>query len=122
MSDSESVFVGVPRSMEIQLTDFENAAFTVFVVLLTRVILAFDLHLYIPISRNDENMARAHRRNRWKRVQMYTCSAVRLRTLVCDLSVRPCGVVQCPHSAVLLQEAHGIRGRRCQCAISLPLQ
>lgn len=37
--------------MEIQLTDFENAAFTVFVVLLTRIILAFDLHLYIPISK-----------------------------------------------------------------------
>lgn len=39
------------RTMEIQLTDFENAAFTVFVVLLTRIILAFDLHLYIPISK-----------------------------------------------------------------------
>jgi glutamate--cysteine ligase catalytic subunit len=37
--------------MEIQLTDFENAAFTVFVVLLTRIILAFDLSLYIPISK-----------------------------------------------------------------------
>lgn len=41
--------------MEIQLTDFENAAFTVFVVLLTRIILAFDLHLYIPISKVREN-------------------------------------------------------------------
>lgn len=39
------------RSMELQLTDFENAAFTVFVVLLTRVILAFDLSLYIPLSK-----------------------------------------------------------------------
>ena len=51
------------RTMEIQLTDFENAAFTVFVVLLTRIILAFDLHLYIPISRLDENMQRAHARD-----------------------------------------------------------
>ena len=51
------------RSMEIQLTDFENAAFTVFIVLLTRVILAFDLNLYIPISRVDANMQRAHSRN-----------------------------------------------------------
>jgi len=49
--------------MEIQLTDFENAAFTVFVVLLTRIILAFDLHLYIPISKLDENMRRAHARD-----------------------------------------------------------
>ena len=51
------------RSMEIQLTDFENAAFTAFVVLLTRVILTFDLNLYIPISRVDANMQRAHSRN-----------------------------------------------------------
>lgn len=51
------------RTMEIQLTDFENAAFTVFVVLLTRVILTFDLNLYIPISRVDANMQRAHSRN-----------------------------------------------------------
>lgn len=36
--------------MEVQLTDFENAAFTVFVVLLQRVILFFDLNLYIPLS------------------------------------------------------------------------
>lgn len=39
------------RSMEVQLTDFENAAFTVFVVLITRVLLAFDLALYIPLSK-----------------------------------------------------------------------
>eukprot|EP00540_Astrosyne_radiata_P006898 CAMPEP_0116838788 /NCGR_PEP_ID=MMETSP0418-20121206/9406_1 /TAXON_ID=1158023 /ORGANISM="Astrosyne radiata, Strain 13vi08-1A" /LENGTH=466 /DNA_ID=CAMNT_0004468827 /DNA_START=148 /DNA_END=1548 /DNA_ORIENTATION=+ len=51
------------RSMEIQMTDFENAAFTAFIVLLTRVILAFDLNLYIPLSRVDANMQRAHSRN-----------------------------------------------------------
>lgn len=51
------------RSMELQLTDFENAAFTAFIVLLTRVILAFDLNLYIPLSRVDANMQRAHSRN-----------------------------------------------------------
>lgn len=39
------------RSMEVQLTDFENAAFVVFVVLVTRVVLAFDLCLYIPLSK-----------------------------------------------------------------------
>eukprot|EP00601_Ochromonadales_sp_CCMP2298_P025617 CAMPEP_0173290756 /NCGR_PEP_ID=MMETSP1143-20121109/11746_1 /TAXON_ID=483371 /ORGANISM="non described non described, Strain CCMP2298" /LENGTH=1044 /DNA_ID=CAMNT_0014229861 /DNA_START=142 /DNA_END=3271 /DNA_ORIENTATION=- len=48
------------RSMEVQLTDFENAAFTVFVVLVTRVLLAFDLSFYIPLSKVDENMRRAH--------------------------------------------------------------
>jgi glutamate--cysteine ligase catalytic subunit len=49
--------------MEIQLTDFENAAFSVFIVLLQRVILTFDLNLYIPISKVDANMQRAHSRN-----------------------------------------------------------
>jgi hypothetical protein len=39
------------RTMEAQVTDFENAAFTVFVVLLSRVILSFDLNLYIPLSK-----------------------------------------------------------------------
>ena len=51
------------RSMEMQMTDFENAAFSVFIVLLTRTILTFDLNLYIPISRVDTNMQRAHSRN-----------------------------------------------------------
>lgn len=48
------------RPMEIQVTDFENAAFSVFMVLVTRAILSFDLNFYIPIKRVDENMERAH--------------------------------------------------------------
>ncbi|KXH32970.1 glutamate-cysteine ligase, partial [Colletotrichum nymphaeae SA-01] len=48
------------RPMEIQLTDFENAAFSVFMVLVTRAILSFDLNFYIPITKVDENMERAH--------------------------------------------------------------
>eukprot|EP00903_Cladosiphon_okamuranus_P014848 g13749.t1 len=51
------------RSMETQATDAENAAFVVFVVLVTRVILAFDLNLYIPLSKVDDNMKRAHERD-----------------------------------------------------------
>ncbi|GMH63001.1 hypothetical protein TrST_g9911 [Triparma strigata] len=51
------------RSMEMQLTDFENSAFTVFIVLATRAILAFDLNLYLPLSRVDANMQRAHSRD-----------------------------------------------------------
>lgn len=51
------------RPMEIQLTDFENAAFTVFIALLSRVILTFDLNLYIPLSKVNENMEAAHRVN-----------------------------------------------------------
>ncbi|KAF7298226.1 Glutamate-cysteine ligase catalytic subunit [Mycena chlorophos] len=43
------------RSMEVQMTDFENAAFAVFVVLLSRAILTFNINFYIPISK-----ARSH--------------------------------------------------------------
>mmetsp|Transcript_10903 Transcript_10903/g.33424 ORF Transcript_10903/g.33424 Transcript_10903/m.33424 type:complete len:721 (-) Transcript_10903:921-3083(-) len=50
------------RSMEVQLTDFENAAFSIFIVLISRVILAFKLNLYIPISKVDMNMHTAHDR------------------------------------------------------------
>ena len=51
------------RSMEVQLTDYENAAFAVFIVLLTRAIMQLGLNFYIPISKVDENMHRAHRRD-----------------------------------------------------------
>ncbi|KAJ6157626.1 hypothetical protein N7470_005218 [Penicillium chermesinum] len=51
------------RSMEIQITDFENAAFSIFMVLITRAILSFDLNFYIPIQRTTENMETAHVRN-----------------------------------------------------------
>lgn len=51
------------RPMDIQITDFENAALAVFMALITRVILTFDLDLTIPISQVHENMSRAHHRN-----------------------------------------------------------
>jgi len=50
------------RPMEVQLTDFENAAFVVFMVLLTRTIRSFNINFYIPITKVDENMKRAHHR------------------------------------------------------------
>ena len=50
------------RPMEIQITDFENAAFSVFMVLVTRVILSYNLNFYIPIKKVDENMETAHAR------------------------------------------------------------
>jgi glutamate--cysteine ligase catalytic subunit len=37
--------------MEVQPTDFENAAYSVFIVLLTRAILSFGLNFYMPISK-----------------------------------------------------------------------
>lgn len=51
------------RPMEVQLTDFENAAFTAFVVLVSRAILVFDLEVLAPLSKVDENMKRAHAMN-----------------------------------------------------------
>ena len=51
------------RSMEVQFTDFENAAFSVFIVLVTRAILSFDLNFYLPIARTAENMETAHARD-----------------------------------------------------------
>ncbi|XP_058958871.2 glutamate--cysteine ligase catalytic subunit-like isoform X1 [Pocillopora verrucosa] len=51
------------RSLDVQLTDFENAAFVTFVILLTRAILSFDLNLLIPISKVDENMVKAQKRD-----------------------------------------------------------
>ncbi|KAJ3214458.1 hypothetical protein HDU67_001643 [Dinochytrium kinnereticum] len=51
------------RSMEVQMTDFENAAYSIFVVLLTRTILSFDLNFYIPLSKVDENMKKGLKRD-----------------------------------------------------------
>jgi len=51
------------RPCEVQLTDFENAAVVCFVVLLTRVILSFNLNFMIPISKVDYNMKIAQRKN-----------------------------------------------------------
>ncbi|XP_050673490.1 glutamate--cysteine ligase catalytic subunit [Leptidea sinapis] len=50
------------RPCEAQLTDFENAAYVCFVVLLTRVILSYRLTFVMPISKVDENMQRAQKR------------------------------------------------------------
>lgn len=42
------------RPMELQTTEFENAAFTVFIVLLSRVILSYGLDFLVPISKLGE--------------------------------------------------------------------
>lgn len=54
------------RPCEIQLTDFENAAICCFMVLLTRVILSFQLNFLIPISQVDDNMQRAQKQNGYR--------------------------------------------------------
>merc|ERR1739848_468147 len=44
------------------MTDFENSAFTSFIMLLSRAILGFKLNLYIPMSKLDENINLAGQR------------------------------------------------------------
>lgn len=54
------------RPCEAQITDFENAAIVCFVVLLTRVILSYGLNFLIPISKVDENMHTAQKRDAYR--------------------------------------------------------
>ena len=51
------------RSMDIQLTDHENAAYSTFIVLLAHTIKHFDLNFYIPLSLVDENMGNCQNRD-----------------------------------------------------------
>uniref|UniRef100_A0A3Q3BLU2 Glutamate--cysteine ligase n=1 Tax=Kryptolebias marmoratus TaxID=37003 RepID=A0A3Q3BLU2_KRYMA len=57
--------------LQVQLTDFENAAYVVFVVLLTRVFLSYKLDFLIPLSKVDENMKMAQKRNAVKEGMFY---------------------------------------------------
>ncbi|XP_050309513.1 glutamate--cysteine ligase catalytic subunit [Anthonomus grandis grandis] len=54
------------RACEAQVTDFENAAIVCFIVLVTRVILSYQLNFLIPISKVDENLQNAQKRNACK--------------------------------------------------------
>uniref|UniRef100_A0A914XYW3 Glutamate--cysteine ligase n=1 Tax=Panagrolaimus superbus TaxID=310955 RepID=A0A914XYW3_9BILA len=51
------------RPTEIQLTDFENSAFSIFVVLLTRVIISYNLIFVTNVSKINQNMTRAVKRD-----------------------------------------------------------
>ncbi|XP_053213093.1 glutamate--cysteine ligase catalytic subunit-like [Panonychus citri] len=59
------------RPMEVQITEFENAALVVFVVLLTRIILSYRLNLLLPISKVDENMKEAQKRDAVQRCRFW---------------------------------------------------
>lgn len=48
------------RPMEISVTDFENAAFAVFTILLARAIFKYRPNFYIPMSKVEHNMKVAH--------------------------------------------------------------
>jgi glutamate--cysteine ligase catalytic subunit len=48
------------RPLDIQLTDFENSAYTVLVGMMANIINQFSLDFVIPISLVDEGMASSH--------------------------------------------------------------
>nr|CAD7410299.1 unnamed protein product [Timema cristinae] len=80
------------RPCEVQITDFENAAIVCFVVLLTRVILSYQLNFIIPISKVDDNMKRAQKRDAvlnekfWFRKNITTCVSPPEATSCCQTS------------------------------------
>lgn len=49
------------RPMEIQLTDFENAAYSVFLILAGKAMVKYNPDFYISILKIDENMETAHK-------------------------------------------------------------
>ncbi|OKP01357.1 Glutamate--cysteine ligase [Penicillium subrubescens] len=51
------------RPMEVQLTDFENAAFAIFMYLLSRAITTFHLNFYLPFDMIGESWETAQKRN-----------------------------------------------------------
>ncbi|KAK7705045.1 glutamate--cysteine ligase [Botryosphaeria dothidea] len=57
------------RPMEVQLSDFENAAYVMFVVLVARAMERFGVDYRVPLGRVWENFDRAHPRDavRWQR-------------------------------------------------------
>ncbi|KAL8650580.1 MAG: hypothetical protein Q9226_005085 [Calogaya cf. arnoldii] len=59
------------RPMEVQMTSFENAAFAIFIMLLSRTILYFDLNCYMPISMLDKNIEKAHERDAVNKQRFY---------------------------------------------------
>lgn len=59
------------RPMEISLTDFENAAYSVFSILLSRAILRYKPNNYLNISLVEENMKRAHHRDAINKDKFY---------------------------------------------------
>ncbi|XP_005188299.1 glutamate--cysteine ligase [Musca domestica] len=65
------------RPCEAQISDFENAALVCFVVLLTRVILSYQLNFLIPISKVDENMQRAQKRDACRKEKFWFRKNVR---------------------------------------------
>ncbi|CAG2121289.1 unnamed protein product, partial [Medioppia subpectinata] len=59
------------RPMEIQMTDTQNAAFSVFVILLSRIVLKYKLNFIIPISKIHQNITTALKRDAVNRCKFW---------------------------------------------------
>lgn len=95
------------RPIEVQLTDFENAAYVVFMVLLTRVILSFNLNFIIPISKVDENMKTAQKRDAVLKEKFY----FRKQPMTCQTSqkvVESCCANQPLESCQCIEDEYGL--------------
>ncbi|KAG8198502.1 hypothetical protein JTE90_017368 [Oedothorax gibbosus] len=109
------------RSMEVQLTEFENAAYVVFIVLLTRVILTFQLNFLIPVSKVDENLAKAQKRDAvlnekfWFRRDLTTCDSPPVAT-ACMAS---CSPDECLYTQMTINEI--VNGKKGEFPGLIPL-
>lgn len=72
------------RTMDIQLTDFENSAFIVVLGLIFNVINNFDVNFIMPITKIDENMERA------EKVNAYTDLKFWFRTNIVSKNYKDC--------------------------------
>jgi len=81
------------RPCELQISDFENAAVCCFVVLLTRSILSYKWNLLMPISKVDENMKRAQKRDAvrtqkfWWRKDIFTVCSETKEPEITEMSI-----------------------------------
>mmetsp|Transcript_116127 Transcript_116127/g.375233 ORF Transcript_116127/g.375233 Transcript_116127/m.375233 type:complete len:678 (-) Transcript_116127:161-2194(-) len=106
------------RSMEVQMTDFENAAFTAFIVLITRALLVFDLDLLIPLSKVDDNMRRAHEMDAVKSGQFWFRKHI-IPNYVCQLVPRPATTSDDSYELMSMNEV--ISGKDCHFPGLVPL-
>lgn len=60
------------RTMEVQLTPDENAAYSLIIHLITRIFHeSMDLNLYIPIAKLRENFRRAHQKDALRKEKFF---------------------------------------------------
>ncbi|EJU04508.1 GCS-domain-containing protein [Dacryopinax primogenitus] len=64
------------RALEAQLTDGENAALCIFLVLLARAVWEFDLEWYVPVGEVDLGMGRATKRDALRKERFSWCTGV----------------------------------------------